>query len=364
MLKKIILIVFLLILVGGVLFFAIDGAAEKEGDYKTVPVERGSIIDKALAVGRIEPKKEISVKSKISGIVKQAYVDIGDAVNVGDPLFDIAPDPTPIEFAEAKRQVELYQVVFDNAKREYERSQTLSEKQLISRQEYDKVLAAYDEAELRLKLSQEKLSLIESGRTEIADRMIDNVIKSPIAGTVLSLLVEEGDPVVPLTSYQAGTELMTLAEMEDLIFKGNVDEIDVGKLHEGMTVEIEIGALPNDKVNGVLKKISPKAHKEEGSTLFEVEISIEELGKKFLRAGYSANADVIITKKEDILLIPERLITMKDSVASVEVQDSAGVVTTKEIKTGLSDGIKIEVVEGLQEGELVVERPPKEITAE
>ena len=364
MLKKVILIVFLLILVGGVLFFAIDGAAKKDEEYKTVPVERGSIIDKALAVGRIEPKKEISVKSKISGIVKQAYVDIGDAVNVGDPLFDIAPNPTPVEFAEAKRQVELYQVTFDNAQREFDRVKTLNEKKLISRQEYDNSLAAYEEAELHLKLSKEKLSLIESGRTEIADRMVDNVIKSPIAGIVLSLLVEEGDPIVPLTSYQAGTELMTLAEMEDLIFKGNVDEIDVGKLHEGMTVEIEIGALPNDKVNGVLKKISPKAHKEEGSTLFEVEISIEEIGKKFLRAGYSANADVIITKKEDILLIPERLITMKDSVASVEVQDSAGVVTTKEVKTGLSDGIKIEVVEGLQEGEQVVERPPKEITAE
>jgi HlyD family secretion protein len=364
MLKKVILIVFLLILVGGVLFFAIDGAAKKDEGYKTVPVERGSIIDKALAVGRIEPKKEISVKSKISGIVKKVYVDIGDPVNAGDPLFDIAPDPTPVEFAEAKRQVELYQVTFDNAQREFDRIKTLDEKKLISRQEYDNSLAAYEEAELRLKLSQEKLSLIESGRTEIADRMVDNVIRSPIAGTVLSLLVEEGDPVVPLTSYQAGTELMTLAEMEDLIFKGNVDEIDVGKLHEGMTVEIEIGALPNEKVNGVLKKISPKAHKEEGSTLFEVEISIEEIGKKFLRAGYSANADVIITKKEDILLIPERLITMKDSAASVEVQDSAGVVTTKEVKTGLSDGIKIEIVEGLQEGELVVERPPKEITAE
>ncbi|MFQ6007699.1 MAG: efflux RND transporter periplasmic adaptor subunit [Candidatus Zixiibacteriota bacterium] len=364
MLKKVILIVFLLILVGGVLFFAIDGAAKKDEGFKSVPVERGSIIDKALAVGRIEPKKEISIKSKISGIVKKVYVDIGDVVNAGDPLFDIAPDPTPVEFAEAKRQVELYQVAFDNAQREFERIKTLNEKKLISRQEYDNALAAYEEAQLRLKLSQEKLSLIESGRTEIADLMVDNIIKSPIDGTVLSLLVEEGDPVVPLTSYQAGTELMTLAEMEDLIFRGNVDEIDVGRLHEGMPVEIEIGALPNEKVTGILERISPKAHKEEGSTLFEVEISIKELGMKFLRAGYSANANIIITKKEDILLIPERLITMKDSVATVEVQDSVGVVTTKKIKTGLSDGIKIEVVEGLEEGELVVERPPKEITAD
>lgn len=364
MVKKVFLIVFLLILIGGVLFFAIDGAAKKENDYKTIPVERGMIIDKALAVGRIEPKREISVKSKISGIVKKKYVDIGDVVHVGDPLLDIAPDPTPVEFAEAKRQVELYQVAFDNDKREFDRNKTLKDKQLISHQEYDRTLADYEEAELRLKLAQEKLSLIESGHTKVADRMVDNIIKSPISGTVLSLLVEEGDPIVPLTSYQAGTDLMTLAQMDDLVFKGNVDEIDVGKLYEGMTVEIEIGALPNEKVSGVLSKISPKAHKEEGSTLFEVEITLGEVGKKFLRAGYSANADIVITKKEDILLIPERLITMEDSIASVEVEDSTGVVTSREVTTGLSDGIKIEIVEGLEEGELVVERPPKEITAD
>ncbi len=364
MVKKVLLVVFLLIIVGGVLFFAIDGAAKKENSYKTVPVEKGEIVDKALAVGRIEPKREISIKSKISGIVKKAYVEIGDKVKVGDPLFDIAPDPTPVEFAEAKRQVELYQVTFDNAQREFDRTKTLKDKQLISDQEYDRALADYEEAELRLKLSQEKLSLIESGRTEIADRTIDNIIKSPIKGTVLSLLVEEGDPIVPLTSYQAGTDLMTLAQMDYLVFKGNVDEIDVGKLYEGMPVEIEIGALPNDTVFGMLTKISPKAHKEEGSTLFEVEITIGEVGKKFLRAGYSANADIVITKKEDILLIPERLVTMEDSIATVEVEDSTGVITSREVTTGLSNGIKIEIVEGLEEGELVVERPPKEITAD
>ncbi len=364
MIKKVLLIVFLVIIIGGVLFFAIDGAAKKENGYKTVPVERGDIVDKALAVGRIEPKKEISIKSKISGIVKKAYAEIGDQVGVGDALFDIAPDPTPVEFAEAKRQVELYQVTFDNAKREFDRSKSLKDKQLISHQEYDRALADYEEAELRFKLAQEKLALIESGRTEIADRTVDNIIKSPVSGTVLSLLVEEGDPIVPLTSYQAGTDLMTLAQMDDLVFKGNVDEIDVGKLHEGMTVEIEIGALPNDTISGVLTKISPKAHKEEGSTLFEVEITITKIGKKFLRAGYSANADIIITKKEGILLIPERLVKMNDSIATVEVQDSTGVITSREVTTGLSNGIKIEIVEGLQESELVVERPPKEITAD
>jgi len=364
MIKKLFLYAFIAVLVGGVLFFAIDGSAKKDDTLKTVAVERGDIIDKALAVGRIEPEKEIAVKSKISGIVKRRYVDIGEQVKVGDPLFDIAPDPTPLEFAEAKRQVELAQVTYDNAKREYDRTKTLKDKQLISNQEYDRGNATFEEAGLRLKLAKERLSLIQSGQAQVAGIEVDNTIKAPVSGTVLSVLVEEGDPVVPLTSYQAGTEMMTIAQMDNLLFKGNVDEIDVGKLREGMNVEIEIGALPNEKVNGTLTKISPKAHQQEGSTLFEVEIAIKEYSGKFLRAGYSANADIIITKKEDILLVPERLVTIEDSVATVEVQDTLGVITTRDVQTGLSDGIKIEITDGVSEGELLVERPPREITAD
>lgn len=362
MVKKVLLISSIVIVLGLVLFFAIDGSATKESENKTVAVERGSIIDQALAVGRIEPKQEIAVKSKISGIVKKTYAEIGDQVKVGDPLFDIAPDPTPIEYAEAKRQVEINQVSYANAKRELDRSKTLMDKKLISNQEYDNKQATCDEAELRLKLATEKLSLIESGSTTVADRNVDNVIKAPINGMVLSRLVEEGDPVVPLTSYQAGTELMTLARMDDLVFKGNVDEIDVGKIKEGMEAELEIGALTSaDKIQGVVKKISPKAHTEDGSTLFEVEIAITDLGNTLLRAGYSANAEVIITKKEDIIVVPERLVHIKDSVSYVEVQDSLLVITEREIETGLSDGMNIEVISGLDVGELVVERPPKEV---
>ncbi|MCK4633013.1 MAG: efflux RND transporter periplasmic adaptor subunit, partial [candidate division Zixibacteria bacterium] len=141
-----------------------------------------------------------------------------------------------------------------------------------------------------------------------------------------------------------------------------VDEIDVGKLVEGMTADIEIGALSNQKIEGKLLRISPKAHKEEGSTLFEVEIEISDVGEIFLRAGYSANADIIITRKTDIILIPERLITMRDSMNFVEVADSLGVITERQIEIGLSDGISIEVTSGLDVGEIMVERPPREIS--
>ncbi len=359
--KKIFWIFLSLAIIAAVLFFALSGSASKGDDLKTIEVKKGSIIDKALAVGKIEPRQEISVKSKISGIVRKIYVQVGDQVKVGDPLIDVAPDPTPIEFAKAKRQVEIYQVAYDNAKRDLERTKTLLDKELISQQAYDDKKAECDQTHLRLKLAGEELDLIESGTTQIADLKVDNTIKAQVHGMVLSRLVEEGDPVVPLTSYQAGTELMTLAYMEDLIFKGTVDEIDVGKLKIGMPAEIKVGALPKDTVAGTVSRISPKAHKEEGSTVFDVEIELTDIGSHLLRAGYSANADIIITKKEDILLIPERLIEFKEDSAYVEKQDSLGTVDTVLVETGLSDGINIEILSGVTEGDLLVERPPREI---
>ena len=365
MIKKVVIIVFTVAIVAAVIFFLVsNGSANKDDGPKTIEVTRGTIVDKALAVGQIEPKREIAVKSKVGGIIRTVFVEVGDAVKIGDPLLDIKPDPTPVEFANAKREVELYQVAFDKVAREHKRAKQLMDKQLISTQEYETSLSDYEDAELRMKLAGEKLALIESGKATVADRTVDNIIKSEISGIVLSLLVENGDPVVPLTSFQAGTELMTLAQMDSLIFKGTVDEIDVGKLSEDMLAEIEIGALPNEKITGKVVRISPKAHKQEGATLFDVEIEIEDLGKSFLRAGYSANADVIITRKTDILLAPERLITTEDSLTSCEIMDSTGIITTREVTVGLSDGINIEIVDGLTEGELLVERPPKEITGD
>jgi HlyD family secretion protein len=361
MFKKIMLIFVLVIIVGAVLFFAMKGSANKEEGFKTVACTRGSIIDKALAVGTIVPRNEIAVKSKISGLVKKLHADVGDEVATGDPLLDIAPDPTPLEYAEAKQQVEISEVTYENSKREMDRAESLKVKKLIADQEYEKAKAKCDEMELRLNLAREKLALIEEGKATVATRKVENVIKSSIHGTVLVRNVNVGDPVVPLTSFQAGTELMTLADMSDLMFKGTVDEIDVGKLTPGMPVEITVGALPKASVTGKLTKISPKAHKDQGSTVFNIEIDLNGVEGSLLRAGYSANADIIITKKEDILLIPERLIEFANDSAFIEIQDSLGGITKLPIETGLSDGIRIEVTEGVAEGDLLVERPPREI---
>jgi len=167
--------------------------------------------------------------------------------------------------------------------------------------------------------------------------------------------------VVPLTSYQAGTALTTLADMSTLVFKGTVDEIDVGKLHEGMPARIKVGALPDAAVDGRVYKIAPKSKTAEGATLFDVEIELLPAAGVTLRAGYSANADIVVREKKDVLLLPERLVTLEGGKSTVEVPGTGEEPVKKEIKVGLSDGINVEVASGLKESELVVERPPKKI---
>jgi HlyD family secretion protein len=191
---------------------------------------------------------------------------------------------------------------------------------------------------------------------------VESIIRAPVTGTVLELLVNEGDPVVPLTSYQAGTALTTLADMRDLLFKGTVDEIDVGKLKEGLPARIKVGALPDAKVDGVVSRIAPKSKTAEGATLFDVEIDLKPAPGTVLRAGFSANADVVVQEKPDVLLLPERLVTFADGKSSVEVPGGVGAEPLKkDVKIGLSDGLQVEVVDGLKEGEEVVERPPRKI---
>jgi HlyD family secretion protein len=358
--KKFVVIAIIVIIVatGGYFIFAGSGGDEQE--LKLVDVTRDTLVEKALAVGQLEPRREIQVKSKISGIVKTLHVDVGDDVTQGMALITVAPNPTPLEYSDAKRRLELAEVDFNNASKIFDRQKELFEKNLSFQQQYDISKAEYDNANLFLQLAQEKFDLLQKGVT--AEGKNENTILSPIKGTVLEKLVNEGDPVVPLTSYQAGTPLLSLAPLDELIFKGTVDEIDVGKLTSGMNCEIKVGALPNEKLQGTLIKISPKAKKQDNTTLFDLEIRVDETDSVTLRAGYSANADIIIDQKDSVLVIPERLITFVEDTVRVEVQDTVSLeISNRDIEIGLSDGLNVEVISGLALGEKVVERPPKEI---
>jgi HlyD family secretion protein len=349
--------------VGGlaaILYSRSNSSADNE--FKTVAVSRGPVVEKALAVGALRPRLEITVKSKISGIVRRRFHEVGDHVRAGEPLFEILPDPTPLELTEARREVEIARNVHDEARKRHQRSQTLSQQGILSNQESDQAEKDIQDARIRLDLAQEKLALVEKGRVRSERLHVESIIRAPVDGTVLELKVNEGDPVVPLTTFQEGTPLASLADMSTLIFKGTVDEIDVGKLHEGMPARIKVGALPDAQVGGTVARISPKSKTEEGATLFDVEIELQSPPGTVLRAGYSANADIVVREKKDVLLLPERLVTFTEGKAVVEVPGPPGKEPVKkDIKVGLSDGLSIEVADGLKQGDPVVERPPKKI---
>ena len=341
-------------------FYFLFACGHKKVETKLVAATRGDIAEKALAVGTIEPEKEIKVKSTISGIVSEVLFKVGDAVKAGAPLFKISPNPTPLEYVEARRAMELAEITMQKLKGDWTRQLELYRGNLISKSEMDATEGAYREAELRSKTAAERFELLEKGRIRLANRDINSMVNSPISGVVLSQSVFQGDPVVPLTNFQPGTELCSLADMSGLLFKGTVDEIDVGKITEGMTAEIQIGALPDARIPSRVDRIFPKAKKEGNATLFDIWIVITDAPGVTLRAGFSATANILIRERKQVVLLPERLILFEDGKRFVEAPD--GEKTKKvEVKTGLSDGLNIEVLDGLKAGDQVVERPPREI---
>lgn len=335
------------------------GAAKGLG--ATVKVERGNVIEKALAVGSIVPRNEISVKAKVSGVVKRIYKEPGQKVAAGEHLMEIQPDPTPLELADARRRVDMDEIAFENAQKAIDRSRDLLQKGLVSDTDFEEAEKNYKQAELQLTMGRERLELIEKGHVSIAGKEIDAIIKSPITGFILEKNINIGDPVVPLTSYQEGTVLMTLANMDSLIFKGTVDEIDVGKLSIGMPVDIKVGAIPGKSIPGKLTKISLKAKEENNTRMFPVEIAIGDTKLALLRAGYSANADIIIRQVDSVLTIPERVVYTKGDSSYVEVTGAKSERKKVIITTGLSDAVRIEVKSGLKEGQEVLEKPEKKI---
>ena len=349
------------VVVGAYAFMQSRGGADD--GLKKVEVVSGSITDKAVAVGKIEPRLKFHVKSKISGIVKRCHAEVGDSVKAGDPLFDIVPDPTPSERVDAERHLERAQSTFDQAQREVDRANELSLSGILSRGDHDVKRQVFDQARIELAQAKDNLELLQKGRIQGGGAGMESVVRAPAAGTLLERLANPGDPVVPLTTYQAGTDLASIAEMKDLIFKGTVDEIDVGKLKVGLPARLRIGALPDATITGKLTRIAPQATEKDNAKLFEVEIELDPGQTMVLRAGYSANADLVIKEKKDILLVPERVILFEDGgkKAFVEIPGPGPKSPAKkvEIATGLSDGLNCEVVSGLKKGDLVVQRPPK-----
>ena len=352
--------------VGGYTWFN-AGTADDLG-LTLIDVTRGDLTEKAVAVGEIEPRVKFHIKSKISGIVSRCVVAIGDKVQRGDKLFEIAPDPTPIELVAAERALESRESAFRRAKSGWRRVNELSRQGIVASEDVDAAREAYELARIEVERTRDNLALIREGRIDGRADELESAIRAPAGGIVLAREVDPGDPVVPLTSYQEGTELATLADMSDLLFKGTVDEIDVGKLKVGLPARLKIGALPDAVVTGRLTRIAPQAIERDNAKLFEVEIELDPGSETVLRAGYSANADLIIREERGVVMVPERLVKFDEDGGAtwVELPGTAPGAEPRrvEIEIGLSDGLNIEVVSGLKEGDRVVQRPPRDVLDE
>lgn len=364
--KWLVLILLVSALVAGG-YFWLQGRESEDQGFKLVEVTRGSITEKAVAVGQIEPRLKYEVKSKIPGIVKRCAVEVGDRVRPGDALFEIAPDPTPTELVEAERRLESAESAYRRAQSEWNRVAQLVDQGIVAEEERDLKREAFELAGIDLEGARDNLDLVKEGRIDGRGRALESIVRAPAGGIVLQRLVDPGDPVVPLTSFQPGTELATIADMGDLIFEGTVDEIDVGKLAVGVQARLNIGALPGSVITGRLARIAPQAKEEEGARLFDVEIELDALEdpETVLRAGYSSTADLVIREKTDILIVPERLVLFEndgaDTFVELAPQAEGGEPVKVAVKLGLSDGLNVEVLSGVAEGDQLVERPPREI---
>ncbi|MDA0334743.1 MAG: efflux RND transporter periplasmic adaptor subunit [bacterium] len=364
--KKAISIIVVAIVLGGggyLVYHAMVDDGERTGP-ATVEVTRESLVEKALATGQIVPRHQIAVKSKISGIVARLFVEEGGFVEAGAPLLEVQPDPTPMEYAQSKRTLEMRLLVEQQRHSDLRRADGLLDKGMTSQAEHDRAREEFEQAELQRQMAEEQLALLDKGRAVIAGRTVESIITSPISGHVLKIDADVGDPVVPLTSYQPGTELLRLANMEDLLFEGTVDEIDVGKIHEGLPVELRVGAYPDSIVTGVLSRIALQSEKRESATVFSVEIAIGGIPDGvLLRAGYSANADIIVRRVDQVLALPERVLVFRNDSTFVRLPPAEidGEPREQAVGIGMSDGLHVELTQGLDSGDVVLDKEIREI---
>jgi len=365
--KKRIIIVSSILIVFFLIFIFFRGPSVEQPNF--VEVEKGAIKDQAIAMGALIPRNVVNIKSRISGIVGHLLPKEGAYVERGDRLIEIQPEPTPREYVEAKQAVDLAELEENYRAQELKRLETMRKRNLVSAQEFDAANDLYQQSILAHRLANEKLQLIEDGKANVAGKMIESTLFSPISGYVLANNVSEGDAVVPLTENQDGTVLMTLADMNDLVFKGTVDQIDIGRLKLDQPVEIQVGAIPNIIIKGKVDQISLQASNFDedlllkGEQTAEMKFKVEvqklifpsEIKDVIWRSGYSAVANILVAEALDALLLPERVIEFENDSPYVNLMVDGMETEKRKVSLGISDGVNVQILDGLQEGDKVLE---------
>ncbi|GET32532.1 RND transporter MFP subunit [Prolixibacter bellariivorans] len=306
-----------------------------------------NIIQKTVATGSVVPRKEVEVKPQVSGIIQDLYVQAGDTVKEGDVLAKVKIIPDMVNLNAAEARVTKAKISFEDAKLDYDRQSKLFEKQVVSREDYQKAKLTYDGAQAEVEAAENNLDLIRKGVTKTSQKTTNTLIRATIDGMVLDVPVKVGNSVIQSNTFNDGTTIATLADMNDMIFDGKVDETEVGKIKEGMNIELTIGAIEHEKFDATLEYISPKGEEENGAIQFEIKANVNLKKDQFIRAGYSANADIVLARRDSVLAVPEGLLQFDNDSAYVEVETQPQQYEKRYVETGLSDGINIEIKDGI-----------------
>ncbi|WP_394973435.1 efflux RND transporter periplasmic adaptor subunit [uncultured Croceitalea sp.] len=318
--------------------------------YETEKIEKKDIVNKVIVTGKVIPEDEINIKPQISGIIEKVYLEEGVEVKAGDLIAVIKVVPNEQALNQSAGRVRNAELALNNAKIEYDRNKTLFDKGVISSQDFNNLALTFSQAEQELKNSRADYQIIRRGSAGGSSSANTN-IRATVSGTILEIPVEEGDQVIQSNNFNDGTTVATIADMTRMVFEGEVDEAEVGKLNVGMPLEISLGALEKDKFSAKLKFIAPKGVEQEGAVQFKIEGDLEVNDSIYVRAGYSANASIVLDEKKDVLAIKEALLQFDKETQKpyVEVEVGENKFERKEVELGVSDGIDVEIVSGINE---------------
>ncbi|HAQ21255.1 MAG TPA: efflux transporter periplasmic adaptor subunit [Prolixibacteraceae bacterium] len=355
--KKIFKILGIIILVGifgGTIYFLYTKSKKAPEVFETKNPFVTNVVRKTVATGSVVPRKEIEIVPQVSGIIDELYIVAGDFVKKDQVIAKIKIIPDMVNLNNAENRLNRARLNADDAKIDIDRQQKLFDQKVISYEEYKKSKVTYDASREELSAAENNLDLIKNGVTKKALSATNTLVRATVNGMVLDVPIKEGNSVIQSNTFNNGTTICTVADMQDMIFKGKVDETEVGKIKEGMNIELEIGAIEKDKFGAVLEYIAPKGKEENGAIQFEIKANVVLKENQFIRAGYSANANIVLEKKDSVLVIPEGLLKFEKDSSFVEIETATPQVFEKRmVKTGISDGINIEIVKGLTKTEKV-----------
>lgn len=345
---KILIILIIVVIFGGTIIFLYNKSKTEPIVYETSNPFISNIVMTTVATGSVVPRKEIEITPKVSGIIEHIYVEPGQKIVKGDIIAKVKIVPNMVSLNNAESRVNRAKINLKNIKRNFERQKDLLQKGVIPKADFEEYELLYQNAEEEVEAAINNLELIKEGQTKNSGKITNTLIRSTIEGMVLEVPVEEGNSVIESNTFNAGTTIASVADMGEMIFKGKIDETEVGKIKEGMPLILTIGAIEDYKFNAVLEHISPKGIEENGAIQFEIKANVELLDSIFVRAGYSANADIVLARRDSVLVIPESLLQFDEGNTFVEVEtDLLQVFEKRIIETGLSDGINIEVLRKL-----------------